>query len=53
MENIPYAFIVESLICVQTCMRSDISFTVGMLDKYQSNQELDHWKVAKKVLRYL
>jgi len=26
---------------------------VGMLGRYQSNPGLDHWKVAKKVLRYL
>jgi len=37
----------------QTCMRPDISFAVGMLGRYQSNPGLDHWKVAKKVLRYL
>jgi len=34
-------------------MRSDISFAVGMLGTYQSNPGLDHWKAAKKVLRYL
>jgi len=37
----------------QTCMRLDINFTVGMLGRYHSNLGLDHWKVAKKVLRYL
>ena len=37
----------------QTCKRPDISFAVGMLGRYQSNPGLDHWKVAKKVLRYL
>jgi len=37
----------------QTCIRLDISFTIGMLSRYQSNPGLDRWKVAKKVLRYL
>ena len=37
----------------QTCTRPDISFAVGMLGRYQSNPGLDHWKAAKKVLRYL
>jgi len=37
----------------QTCIRPDISFAVGMLGGYQSNPGLDHWKAAKKVLRYL
>ena len=37
----------------QTCTRPDISFAVGILGRYQSNPGLDHWKAAKKVLRYL
>ncbi|XP_040872116.1 secreted RxLR effector protein 161-like [Glycine max] len=53
MENIPYASIVGSLMYAQTCTRPDISFAVGMLGRYQSNPVLDHWKAAKKVLRYL
>ena len=53
MENIPYASIVGILMYAQTCTRPDISFTIGMLSRYQSNLGLDHWKVAKKVLRYL
>jgi len=34
MEDIPYAFVVGSLMYAQTCMRSDISFVVGMLGRY-------------------
>jgi hypothetical protein len=37
----------------QTCTRPDISFAVGMLGRYQSNPGMDHWKAAKKVMRYL
>ncbi|KAL1219965.1 Retrovirus-related Pol polyprotein from transposon TNT 1-94 [Cardamine amara subsp. amara] len=53
MERIPYALVVGSLNYVQTCTRPDISFVVGMLGRYQSNPRMDHWKAAKKVLRYL
>jgi len=53
MESIPYASIVGSLMYAQTCTRPGISFVVGMLGRYQSNPGLDHWKAAKKVLRYL
>ncbi|XP_050896213.1 secreted RxLR effector protein 161-like [Lathyrus oleraceus] len=53
MNSIPYASIVWSLMYAQTCTRSDISFVIGMLGRYQSNPEMDHWKAAKKVLRYL
>lgn len=53
MESIPYASMVGSLMYAQTCTRPDISFAVGMLGRYQSNPGMDHWKAAKKVLRYL
>ena len=53
MDAIPYASVVGSLMYAQICTRPDISFTVGMLGRYQSNPGLDHWKAAKKVLRYL
>ena len=53
MEGIPYASAVGSLMYAQTCTRPDISFAVGMLGRYQINPGLDHWKAAKKVMRYL
>ena len=53
IEAIPYASVVGSLMYAQICTRPYISFVVGMLGKYQSNPRLDHWKAAKKVLRYL
>ena len=53
MEAIPYASIVGSLMYAQICTRPNISFAMGMLGRYQSNLGLDHWKAAKKVLRYL
>ena len=53
MEEIPYAFIVGSLMYAQTCTILDISFVVGILGRYQSNRGVDDWKATKKVLRYL
>ena len=53
MRNIPYESVVGSLMYAQTCTRPDISFAIGMLGRYQSNPGLDHWKAAKKILRYL
>ena len=38
---------------VQNCTRPDISFAIGILGRYQCNPEIDHWRVAKKVLRYI
>ena len=52
MKNIPYASAVGSLMYAQVCTRPDIAFVVGMLGRYQSNPSIDHWKAAKKVMRY-
>ena len=53
MKNIPYASILRSLIYAQVCTRPDIVFFIGMLGRYHSNPCIDHWKVAKNVMRYL
>ena len=42
MEQIPYAYIVGSLMYAQTCTKPDINFAVGMLGRYQSNIGMDH-----------
>ncbi|RVX10562.1 Retrovirus-related Pol polyprotein from transposon TNT 1-94 [Vitis vinifera] len=52
MKNILYAFAVGSLMYAQVCTRPDIAFAVRMLGRYQSNPGLDHWRAAKKVMRY-
>ncbi len=53
MKNIPYAYAIRSLMYAQVCTRPDIAFVVGMLGRYQSDLGLDHWRAAKKVMRYL
>ena len=53
MKNIPYASAVVSLMYAQVCTRQDIGLIVGLLGRYQSKLGLDHWKAAKKVMRYL
>ena len=53
MQNIPYASVVGSLMYAQACTRPNIAYIVGMLRRYLSNPELDHWKAAKRVMRYL
>ncbi|KAL0399561.1 UNVERIFIED_CONTAM: Retrovirus-related Pol polyprotein from transposon TNT 1-94 [Sesamum radiatum] len=53
MKDIPYASAIGSLMYAQVCTRPDITFAVGILGRYQSNPGLDHWRAAKKVMRYL
>ena len=37
----------------QVCTRPNIAFSIGVLGRYQSNLGVDHWRAAKKVMRYL
>ena len=53
MEKIPYSSAIASLMYAQVCTRPDIAFIVGMLGRYLSNPGMDHWKAAKRVMRYL
>ena len=53
MKKIPYASVVGSLMYAQVCTRLDIAYIVRMIGKYLSNPRMDHWKAAKKVIRYL
>ena len=53
MKNIPYVSVVGNIMYVQVCTKPDITFIVSMLERYQSNPGMNHWRVAKKVLRYL
>ena len=53
MKDITYASAVGSLMYVQVCTRPDIAYTVEKLGTYLINPEIDHWKTAKKVMRYL
>jgi len=53
MQKIPYASAVGSLMYAQVCTRPDIAYVVGVLGKYLSNPGMDHWKAAKRVMRYL
>ena len=53
MKNIPYASIVGSLIYTQVYTRPNVAFVVRILGRYRSNLGTKHWRIAKKVLRYL
>ena len=53
MKAIPYASAIGSLQYAQVCTRLDLAFVIGLLGRYQSNPEIKHWRLVKKVLRYL
>ena len=53
MKAVPYSSAVESLQYAQVCTLHDLAFVTGLLSRYQSNPGIEHWKLVKKVLRYL
>ncbi|KAL0453732.1 UNVERIFIED_CONTAM: Retrovirus-related Pol polyprotein from transposon TNT 1-94 [Sesamum latifolium] len=53
MAMILYATAVGNLMYVMMCTRPDLCFAVGMVSRYQSNPEPDHWVAVKRILRYL
>jgi hypothetical protein len=53
MKAVPYASAVGSLQYAQVCTRSELAFVIGLLDRYKSNSEIEHWRMVKKVLCYL
>lgn len=47
MYKIHYASAIGSLMHAQICTHPDITFIAGMLSRYLSNLEMDHWKASK------
>lgn len=53
MQGVPYASAVGCIQYLQVCTRLDISFTTGMLGRFQSNPGRVHWGAVKKAMRHL
>ena len=53
MDRIPCASLIGSLLFAANVTRFDITFGVNVLSRYLQNQEFQHWRVAKRILRYL
>jgi hypothetical protein len=53
MKAVPYALAIGSLQYAQVCTRPDLAFITGVLGRYQANLGTEHWKMVKKVLRYV
>jgi hypothetical protein len=53
MKVVLYASAVGSLQYTQVYTRPDLAFVTGLLGIFQSNPGIEHWKLVKKLLRYL
>ena len=52
MRQISYASAIGSLMYVMLCTRPDICYSVGMVNRYQSNLGLKHWQTVKHILKF-
>lgn len=53
MNNVPYAYVVGSLMYAMVCTRPDITHDVGVVSRFFSNPGKDHYQVVKWILWYL
>ena len=53
MAKVLYSSVVGSLMYAMMCIRHDICYAVGLINRYKWNPGQLHWKVVKKILRYL
>jgi hypothetical protein len=53
MSHVPYASAVGSLMYAMVYTRSYIAHAMGVLSRYMSKPEKEHWTIVKRVFRYL
>ena len=53
MSRISYASIVRSIMYVMIYTRLDVTYSLGVVSRYQSDSSENHWKVVKIILKYL
>jgi hypothetical protein len=52
-KHLPYPSIAGAILYASTITRPDLAFIAGVLCRYISKWNMDHWKLAKHVLRYI
>jgi hypothetical protein len=50
---IPYASAIGSIMYTMLCTRSDVSYDLSAMSRYQSNYNEAHWTIVKNILKYL
>ncbi|XP_038982244.1 secreted RxLR effector protein 161-like [Phoenix dactylifera] len=52
MKAFPYVSLIGTLMYAQVRTRPDIAYVVELLERFQANPGMEHWRAAKKVLGY-
>src|SRR4051812_49075877 len=53
MTKIPYASAIGSIMYAMICTRTDVSYALSAMSRYQSNPGESHWTAVKNILKYL
>jgi hypothetical protein len=53
MRAIPYASAIGFIMYAMFCTRSDVSYALSAMSRYQSNYGEAHWTIVKNILKYL
>ncbi|CAK1595645.1 unnamed protein product [Parnassius mnemosyne] len=53
MKQYPYQSLVGALMFLAVSTRPDVTYSVNYLSQFNTNYNVEHWKAAKRVLRYL
>ena len=53
MSRISYASTVRFIMYAMTCTMLDVTYSLGVVSRYQSDPDEKHWKIAKVFFKYL
>ena len=53
MNMIPYVLAIESIMYAMLCTRPDVSYTLSVTSRYQSDPGMGHWVAVRNILKYL
>ncbi|XP_074374556.1 secreted RxLR effector protein 161-like [Apium graveolens] len=53
MSRIPYASAIGSIMYVMLCTRPNVSHSLSVTSRFQSDPGEEHWKAVENILKYL
>ena len=53
INQYPYQSLIRALMFLAVSTRPDIVYSINFLSQFNNNYNVEHWKAAKRVLRYL